>query len=124
MVHIGNQAIPLKVIKLLPEKLIRRRNVLPLAILAKSPHRPLLVATSAPSNLSLRDEVAFVARMRVIPALASDRDIEQAIARYFDVIARSDEMPWDATGAADLVDSPDTHVPLHTGRISTGYPFV
>jgi hypothetical protein len=41
-----------------------------------------LVATSAPQDLAVLDEVAFATGMRVKGALASDRDIELAIERH------------------------------------------
>ncbi len=84
VVTIGNKVILPYILKLLPEKLIRAYHVFPMALLSEAPGGPLLVAMSEPGNLFVIKELSFAAGMEIVPALASDLDIDQAIARHFD----------------------------------------
>ena len=81
VVRIGERTVPPQVLRLLPEKLIRRRRAFPLHVLAARPAR-LVVAFAAPEDLHVRDEVSFAAGMRIVPVLASSEDIDEAIARH------------------------------------------
>lgn len=81
-VLLGDCRVDPGVLRLVPERLIRARKVFPLAQVQDQGRTTLLVATSAPQNLALLDEVAFAAGMRVKGALASDRDVELAIERH------------------------------------------
>lgn len=81
-VLLGDYRVDPAVVRLVPEKLIRTRRILPIAQLQEQGRATLLVATSSPQNLALLDEVAFAAGMRVRGALASDRDIGLAIERH------------------------------------------
>jgi len=82
-VCIGSRSVDASVVGLVPEKLIRARKVFPIACAPKPARGLLVVATSDPWDLPILDEVAFVTGKMVKAALASDRDIEQAIERYF-----------------------------------------
>jgi hypothetical protein len=88
-IHIGNRVIARAIMQLVPEKLMRRRNVLPLAAPADLGPRQLLVATSTPMDLFLLDEIAFAAGMRVKPVMALDGDIAQAVERHLRMAPRS-----------------------------------
>ena len=81
-VLLGNYRVDPGVLRLVPERLIRSRRVLPIALIHEQGRATLLVATSAPQDLALLDEVAFAAGMRVKGALASDRDLDLAIERH------------------------------------------
>lgn len=81
-VLLGNFRVDPGVLRLVPERLIRSRRVLPIALVQEQGRTTLLVATSAPQDLALLDEVAFAAGMRVKGALASDRDLDLAIERH------------------------------------------
>ena len=83
VVHIGPWMVAPRVLARLPEKLIRRRRVLPLDIIAVERTDRLIVAFPAPEDLEVVDEVAFAAGMIIEPALAGDEDLDQAIARQF-----------------------------------------
>ncbi len=81
-VEIGDREIDAAVVRLVPERLIRARRLLPIAY-APQPRRGLLVvATSNPQDLVALDEVAFASGKIVKPALASERDVERAIERH------------------------------------------
>jgi type IV pilus assembly protein PilB len=82
-VRIGPWLVPPRVLGHVPEKLIRRRRVLPLDTLSVRRVDRLVVAFSAPDDLHLVDEVAFAAGMVIEPTLAGDEDLDQAIARQF-----------------------------------------
>jgi hypothetical protein len=82
--------VPPEVLKLVPEKLIRARKVLPIALGREPRHGPLIVATSEPQNLALLDEIAFVTGREVKAALASERDIEQYIERHLSGLDTTD----------------------------------
>ena len=81
-VQIGNRNVESAVVRLVPEKVIRARCIFPIARAAKQRRGLLVVATSQPQDLAVLDEVAFATGMAVRAALASDRDIEQAIERH------------------------------------------
>jgi type IV pilus assembly protein PilB len=91
VVHIGDRTVPASVWRLVPEKLLRSRRVFPLEILSASKRGALLVALSEPDNLSLLDEIAFVAGRAVQPALAAEADIDRALARHLEPEDRRDE---------------------------------
>jgi hypothetical protein len=81
-VLLGDYRVDPELVRLLPERLIRARRVFPIARYRDQGRITLLVATSAPQDLAVLDEIAFATGMRVRGALASDRDIEHAIARH------------------------------------------
>ncbi len=114
-VEIGNRIVPPAVLRLVPEKLIRARRAFPLALLTGSRRGALLVALSEPGNLLHLDEIAFAAGMQVKPALASEADIDQAIARHLDGLPAERQME-----PIELPDEPEERVALverpHTTR--------
>ncbi len=83
-VDLSARVVAPEIVALLPAKIIRARKVLPLALGQATRRGPLLVATSQPQNLEVLDEVAFASGYAVKPALASDRDLEKAIATHLD----------------------------------------
>lgn len=105
VVHIGPWMVAPNVLRRLPEKLIRRRRVLPLDVVRARRVDRLIVAFPAPDDLLVRDEVAFAAGMSVEPALAADEDLDQAIARQFgDRRCAPLELPPPPTEPMRLVD--------------------
>jgi hypothetical protein len=81
-VHIGDRVVPAEVLRRLPERLMVRRRVFPLEVLSTARGPRLVVAFAAPDDLSIVDEVAFAAGIPVDPVLASEEDIDDAIARH------------------------------------------
>jgi len=67
----------------LPEKLIRARKVMPLAITGDPRRGSLVVAMTNPSDLAALDEIRFATRLAVQPVLASESEIDQAIEAHF-----------------------------------------
>ena len=86
-VLLGDYRVDPGVLRLVPERLIRSRRVVPFAQVLEQGRATLLVATSAPQDLAVLDEVAFAAGMRVRGALATDRDIDHAIERHIGAAA-------------------------------------
>jgi type IV pilus assembly protein PilB len=81
--EIGHRRVAPAIVQLLPAKLIRRRRLLPVALLGTK-RGPLIVAFADPANLSTIDEASFAAGMPVRPVLAGELDLERAIARNLD----------------------------------------
>ncbi len=80
--EIGDRYVPPEVLRAIPEKLIRQRRAFPLALLSEARRGPILVALSEPANLAFLDELSFAAGRLVKPVLASEGDIDRAIARH------------------------------------------
>ncbi len=91
-VEIGDRQIPDAVVRLVPEKLIRARKVLPAAFAWQGKRNLLVVVTSEPQNLVALDEVAFASGKKVKAALGSEGDVDQAIERHLGPGA-----PWRGT---------------------------
>jgi len=84
---VRGRRVPPAIVRLLPEELIRRRGVLPVALLSRPAGTRLLLATSEPGDAALLGEVARASRLVVTPVLASAREIRRAIERS---LARQD----------------------------------
>lgn len=82
VVNIGDRVVPAAVLRRLPERLMMRRRVFPLEVLTGARGLRLVVAFAAPDDLSIVDEVAFAAGIPVDPVLASEEDIDSALARH------------------------------------------
>jgi len=82
-VEIGQRRIPDAVLRLVPQRLIRAKRLLPLALLGTM-RGPLVVAFADPSDLAAVDEVGFAAGMDVRSVLAGPHDLDVAIARHLD----------------------------------------
>ncbi|GEJ57457.1 hypothetical protein [Anaeromyxobacter diazotrophicus] len=80
--------VPPEIVALVPERLIRARKVFPIDVAAESRRGPLIVATAAPQDLTVLDEVAFASELQVRAVLASARDVDAAIERYLGPAAR------------------------------------
>lgn len=110
LIEIGGRFIPRTVLNLVPDKLLRGRRVVPLERLSEKRRGPLVVAVSDPADLGLLDEIAFATGLEVKPVLASDADLEQAIARLVDGVkgtATSKDY-----GRGDAIDLPEESGPL------------
>jgi type IV pilus assembly protein PilB len=112
-VHIGDRVVPPSVLALVPAKLAIARRVLPLE--RRKDHRrgPLVVALSDPADLGVLDELRFVSGLEVQGALASDADLDRAIARHFG--GASLPVPGGFAGRTDAIDLPDDTSPLSRG---------
>ncbi len=80
-IELGDRTVPQEILRLLPEKLIRTRRVLPLAIGHHGRRKTITVATADPQNLAILDEISFATGMVVRPVLVADRDLDRAIER-------------------------------------------
>jgi len=82
-VEIGDRLVEPSILRKVPEKLVRARKILPVALASGTRRGPLVVATSEPQNLHALDEVAFASGLVVRPALAAARDVARAIERHY-----------------------------------------
>jgi hypothetical protein len=81
VIDLANRHIDRDVLRLVPERVIESRRVLPVELLAETRRGPLLVATSDPLDMAALDEVAFVSGKGIRAVLAPKVQIDIAIAR-------------------------------------------
>jgi type IV pilus assembly protein PilB len=116
-VTIGRRPVAPEVLRLVPEKLIRSRHVLPLERLQESRRGPLVVAVSDPGDLGVVDEISFATGLDVRLVLAGDADLTMAIDRLLGGAERSEryeaiDLPEDTSplsGAWSLEHAPHRH---------------
>ncbi len=82
-VDLKKVAIPPSVIKLVPEDIARKYNVLPLTVKDELGRKILYLATADPTNVVAIDELEFALGMPIRPVLASDNLIAEAIEFYY-----------------------------------------
>jgi type IV pilus assembly protein PilB len=109
-VEIGDQKIPPDVLALVPAKVVRARRVLPLARLSAGRRGPVVVAFPDPTDLHVMDEVAFATGMLVEPVLASEIDLEQAIARNYEGVSSPKVLGFSAR--KDAIELPEDTNPI------------
>lgn len=80
-VHLPDYNIDLKVVKILPENLIRRYKALPI----KREGNSIIVAMRHPINVMVLDEIKLHTGMRVAPMITTDRELTEAINKIFDI---------------------------------------
>src|SRR5262249_4081009 len=81
VVDLTVKTVPPEVLATIPQKLVHRRNLIPLS----RDNGTLTVATGNPYDLSSLDEVQTVTGMHVVPVLASPREIFRLIKTYYGV---------------------------------------
>jgi type IV pilus assembly protein PilB len=84
VIEIGDRVVPPAVLRLLPQRVIRTRRVLPLGRLGVARGGAVVIATSDPFDLPALDELAFTVGRSVRPVLAAEEDLDRAIARLLD----------------------------------------
>lgn len=89
VIEIGDRTVPQAVLRLLPQRLIRARRVLPLGRLGGPLGGAVVVATADPFDLPAMDEIAFAIGRSVRPVLAAEDDLDRAIARLLDGVTRA-----------------------------------
>jgi type IV pilus assembly protein PilB len=94
VVDLAGRQIDREILRLVPERVILARRVLPVELLVETRRGPLLVATSDPLDMMALDEVAFVSAKLVRPVLATKTQIDIAISRLLGL------------GRADALDLP------------------
>lgn len=93
---IGDRRIPRAIVQLVPEQIIRRRHVFPVALVTQGRRSgPLVVAVADPADVQGLDEVAFACGLDVKPVLASPADVDRAIDRHFEGLRDGTPQPID-----------------------------
>ena len=82
-VNLRKVLIPPSIIKLVPEEVARKYNVLPLAVKEEIGRKNLYLAMADPTNVVAIDELEFALGMPIRPILASDNMIAEAIEYYY-----------------------------------------
>lgn len=114
VIELGDRTVPPAVLRLLPERLIRARRVLPLGRLGPRWGGAVVVATADPFDLKALDEVAFAAGRAVRAVLAAEEDLDRAIARLLDGVTLP---PRGFQHRADALELPDDPRPLTLVRL-------
>lgn len=79
---LGDRRVPPAILRLVPERLVRQRRLLPIAVISGARRGQLVVATSDPGDVRALDEIAFAAGMDVRAVLVADGDLDRAIERH------------------------------------------
>jgi type IV pilus assembly protein PilB len=108
-ITLGNRRVEPQVLALVPRRLILSRRVLPLAKLTEGRRGPLLVALADPGDLGVLDEISFATGLDVRPVLATEADLDQAIARLVGA-------PGEAPRRFDALELPEDTNPITAGR--------
>lgn len=80
-VHLADEVIDPKVVRMLPEPFIRRHKALPI----RRENNSLTVVMQHPINLLVVDEIKLMTGMKVSPLISTDREIAEEINRVFDI---------------------------------------
>ncbi len=78
-VDLSSIEISPEVINKVPAQLVKKHSVIPVAVEGDS----IKVATSDPANIFVFDEIRFVTGLKVVPVLASEKSIQNAIDKYY-----------------------------------------
>jgi len=84
--------IPQKVLNLVPYDLAKRCQAIPLSVISYKDGHELLVAMSNPMDTDLIDDIEFVSGCTVKPVLALDRDILNALTRFYEPNQKKDTL--------------------------------
>lgn len=79
-VRLEGRTIPEAVLKRLPVKAMQRFQVIPVAL--RGERGPLVVAMADPQDLKVIDELRFASAMEIVPVLAGEQQIADALARH------------------------------------------
>jgi type IV pilus assembly protein PilB len=80
--------VPAKVLELIPEQMMRRHKLFPI----KQKTQILTVAMVDPVNVVALDELQQTTKLKIRPVLASEHEIDTAIARHFEVKHYTNEL--------------------------------
>ncbi len=121
-VEIGDREIPRDVLALVPPRLVRTRKALPVERVGAGRRGPLVVALPDPGDLTALDELAFATGMAIRPVLASEADLDRALARLLDGVTHR-EAPAGFDAREDAIELPEDSNPLRAAKPLKGGGF-
>jgi hypothetical protein len=83
VVELSKNAVPPEVIRLVPKVIATRHRVVPIAVREEFGKRILSVAMANPMDIAAIEELAFITGFRITPVLARDREIREALGKYY-----------------------------------------
>lgn len=87
-VRIDAYSIDPEIVKLVPVEMAKRYKIIPLFLIENM----LTIAMSDPLDVNAIDAIRYRTRMEVQEAIASEKDIEAAIEKYYSMVDSMDEM--------------------------------
>lgn len=109
-VRVADVAVPPDVLKKVPASLAEEFQVLPLGIIRDRGNDTLLLAMARPLDREALDAIRFVSQMRVLPLLAADGEMRNAVNRLYHDRASQDDLEMSLPTAL-LPDDPDVLAP-------------
>ena len=114
-VSLSGVEVPTDVLARIPAAKAEKHRMIPLQVVRGMGRDTLVVALADPRNLDAVDEIAFLTGTRLSVVIASDREIDQALLRFYGVkidrhtrAARMVEFEEDgALPEADVVEQPE-----------------
>jgi len=86
--NLAEGEVELEILQLLPENIIRRYQIIPV----KLEQNNLFVATSDPLNLIALDEIKLISKYKISPMIATHKEIQGIIDRYFNLQQMTKQM--------------------------------
>lgn len=87
-INLAQVDIEIEILQLLPENIIRRYQIIPV----KLEQNTLFVATSDPLNLIALDEIRLISKYKINPMIATQKEIQGIIERYFNLQQMTKQM--------------------------------
>ncbi len=108
--------VPPAMVALIPKDVAKKYGVIPL--LQSPDKKKLVIAMSDPTNLAAIDELNFLVGARVLPVIAADTSIEEAMAHYYDQAVQMKFLPNAKLSVeADILARPPAELPRRARKV-------
>ena len=118
-----------EILTCIPEDIVKKYKIVPI----DKTEDTLTVALADPSNIYLLDELRLLTKLKIVPVISFESDIEEAIHQYYGISSNSDEsikemseedaselelaMSSDFTTIEDEVEEPEDEEELQSGPV-------
>src|SRR5438132_4346666 len=120
-INLGDFEVDPEVIKLIPVEVAKKHQVVPVNRAGSS----LIVAMSDPSNIPAIDDLKFLTGYNIEVVVASEVQIEEAVARYYEKTASYAEVLGDIdVDEIDLANAPEELNVVDLEKASTEAPVI